>query len=300
MAYKCRICGANDVEHPGDVCELCAIGQDPYAQGMGGAVQPGPPVRSDPPGPVSCAPAPGKGRRKILVSGSPADKQMMDPYGNDMTVRTAGDDQVQVYGAGQTPPAPDTGYDPGPAASAAPVQGGPLTSGITKNISVDTQKRSFVEKWFRALFQGIPFMLDDEITMFQVFPDFTGTSLTASGTACDQVIVYGKLNAGAVAENNEVEVYGHRDSRNNIVVKTIRNKASGTTITPDRVIGAGVIWGATVGVILLAAVLLGQLGVTGAIWVAVGILCLMNLPLVLKVLGVIFGALFSLIFRRRD
>lgn len=34
MAYKCRICGTNDVEHAGDVCELCAIGQDPYAAAM--------------------------------------------------------------------------------------------------------------------------------------------------------------------------------------------------------------------------------------------------------------------------
>lgn len=34
MAYKCRICGTNDVEHVGDVCELCAIGQDPYAAAM--------------------------------------------------------------------------------------------------------------------------------------------------------------------------------------------------------------------------------------------------------------------------
>ena len=36
MAYKCRICGSNDVAHPGDVCELCAIGQDPYAAAMQG------------------------------------------------------------------------------------------------------------------------------------------------------------------------------------------------------------------------------------------------------------------------
>ena len=34
MSYKCRICGSNDVENNGDICELCAIGQDPYATGM--------------------------------------------------------------------------------------------------------------------------------------------------------------------------------------------------------------------------------------------------------------------------
>lgn len=36
MAYKCRICGSNEVDYPGDICELCAIGQDPYAAGMSG------------------------------------------------------------------------------------------------------------------------------------------------------------------------------------------------------------------------------------------------------------------------
>lgn len=79
------------------------------------------------------------------------------------------------------------------------------------------------------MFKGIPYALDNDITMFQVFPDYTGTSLNAMGNACDQVIVYGKLNAGAVSENNDVEVYGHRDADNNIVAKKIVNKASGTT-----------------------------------------------------------------------
>ena len=32
MSYKCRICGVNEVDSQGDICELCAIGQDPYAQ----------------------------------------------------------------------------------------------------------------------------------------------------------------------------------------------------------------------------------------------------------------------------
>lgn len=34
MAYKCRICGINEVDNQGDICELCAVGQDPYAQGQ--------------------------------------------------------------------------------------------------------------------------------------------------------------------------------------------------------------------------------------------------------------------------
>lgn len=139
--------------------------------------------------------------------------------------------------------------------------------------------------------------MDDDVTMFQVFPDFLGTSLNALGNACDQVIVYGKLNNDAVSENNDVEVYGRRDSNNNIIAKTIKNKASGTTITPARTIGQGVVWFITAIVVALLAMMISGLGVEGIIWTVIIILCLTNLPKALKIFGVIIGALFSLIKR---
>lgn len=147
------------------------------------------------------------------------------------------------------------------------------------------------------MFTGIPFSLDNDVTMFQVFPDFSGTSLNALGNACDQVIVYGKLNNGAVSENNDVEVYGRRDANNNVIAKTIKNKASGTTITPARTIGQGAVWCITAIIIALLAGIVSGLGVEGIIWAVVIILCLTNLPRVVKIIGVVFGALFSLIKR---
>ena len=83
-------------------------------------------------------------------------------------------------------------------------------------------------------FKGVPFTLDDDVTMFQVFPDFTGTSLNVLGNACDQVIVYGRLNNGAVSENNDVEVYGRRDSNNNVIAKTIKNTAKSTAKSANK------------------------------------------------------------------
>lgn len=139
--------------------------------------------------------------------------------------------------------------------------------------------------------------MDDDVTMFQVFPDFSGTSLNTLGNTCDQVIVYGKLNNGAVSENNDVEVYGRRDANNNIIAKTIKNKASGTTITPIRTIGQGVVWLITAIVIALIGLMIAGLGVEGVIWTVVIVLCLTNFPKVLKIFGVIFGALLSLIKR---
>lgn len=304
MAYKCRICGSNDVVNPGDVCELCAIGQDPYVSAMqnnnGINPQPQSTYRNDTGG-YSL----GKGKRRKVLLGGGATLGNTDPYGNSIVPQE--EDSVQVYSAGQTPTVQTSSTisisnssqssSVGTNSKNANNTQGFLTSGITKNISVDTQKRSALVKIGRSLFKGIPFTLDDEITMFQLFPDYTGTSLNAMGNACDQVIVYGKMNAGTVAENNDVEVYGHRDADNNVIAKKIVNKASGTTVTPDRVIPVGVIWGITIAVFIALFFFIATCGVEGIVWAIILILCLTNLPLVLKIVSGIFGFMFSLIRR---
>ena len=298
MAYKCRICGVNEVDNQGDICELCAIGQDPYAQSQtpshGSHVASQPNINSNHSS-DSYSPKRGANRKVLLNGGTSLVNQ--DPYGNDMTTSDS-QPSVQVYSAGQVPQTSQQSTTIVNATPVAKMSGNqPITTGITKNISVDNQKKSILAKWFRALFTGIPFTLDDDVTMFQVFPDFSGTSLNALGNACDQVIVYGKLNNGAVSENNDVEVYGRRDSNNNIIAKTIKNKASGTTITPARTIGQGVVWFITAIVVALLAMMISGLGVEGIIWTVIIILCLTNLPKALKIFGVIIGALFSLIKR---
>lgn len=298
MAYKCRICGINEVDNQGDICELCAIGQDPYAQSQAtshsfqATSQPNiNKTRSS----GSYTPKRGSNRKVLLNGGTSLSSQ--DPYGNDITDTTP-QPSVQVYSAGQVPQISQQNTNIISTTKASNVSGNkPITSGIVKNISVDNQKKSILVKWFRALFTGIPFTLDDDVTMFQVFPDFSGTAINAMGNACDQVVVYGKLNNGAVSENNDIEVYGRRDSNNNVIAKTIKNKASGTTITPARTIAQGVVWFITAIVIGLLAMIVAGLGIEGIIWAVVIVLCLTNLPKVLKILGVIFGAVFSLIKR---
>lgn len=300
MAYKCRICNSNEVDQPGGICELCAASQDPYAIGLGHSV---PPAAADPgfaPDAADSYIPKRNARRQIMVNGG-ASLANRDPYGNDMTPSQPSS-TVQVHPSGQTPqPVSKHGPDPVQHVSAGSQ---PLATGITKNITTDNQKHSFLSKWFRALFTSIPFTLDDDVTAFQVFPDYTGTSVNALGNACDQVFVYGRLNHGAVSENNDVEIYGRRDSSNNIIAKTIKNKATGTTITPQRSLGAGAVWAITAIVILLIAAAVSVFGLTGIIWSAVILLCLTSLPTSLKVAGVVFGVLlsifkwlFSLIFK---
>lgn len=300
MTYKCRICGVNDVDNQGDVCELCAIGQDPYAQnqanahGFHVASQNSIPNNNQS---ANSSYVPKRGsNRKVLLNGG-ASLVNQDPYGNEITVSDP-QPSVQVYAAGQVPQPAQQNTSPVTTAPTQSLSGNqPITTGITKNISVDNHKKSILTKWFRALFTGIPFTLDDEVTMFQVFPDFSGSSVNALGNVCDQVLVYGKINNGVVSENNDVEVYGHRDANNNIIAKTIKNKASGATITPERTIYQGMVWIITVIVVALMAIMISSLGAEGIIWAVIIILCLTNLPTVLKIFSVIIGSLLSLIKR---
>lgn len=292
MTYKCRICGSNDVEHMGDICELCAIGQDPYASSMqGGSQAPDYSNASGVGGATANPTVSGNKKSRMVLLGGGSDLNNRDPYGNDITPQGTSD-PVQVYQPGQVSALSPQTVSYNQSVQSQSTKDQPITSGITKNITVDTQQKMFVEKWFRSLFTGIPFTFDNDITMFQVFPDYSGTALNASGNACDQVIVYGKLNAGAVAENNDIEVYGHRDVNNNVIAQTIKNKASGTTVTPYRTIGVWGVWAITVLLLAAAFGLVTVLGIKGIVCVVVILLCLTNLPLVLKAIAVLFGLIF--------
>ena len=129
-----------------------------------------------------------------------------------------------------------------------------VTKGIAKNIVEDVEeKRGFLHKYFRALIGGYPYCMIDNLISFQVFPDYTGQATTSSGTACDQIVVYGKINKGLIYENNEVEIYGKRASDGTIHVNYIKNLASGTKIKPTGVISAATIRAITAGIFILFA-----------------------------------------------
>lgn len=298
MACKCKICGANEVNKEGDICELCAIGQDPYATGMfGGRAMPVKNVSDA----LEQAPTyvPKRGRkRNVLINGGGAVANT-DPYGNDITPKQdQNTSQVQVHASGQAL-SNITKNIPAPAqAPSTPASNQPITTGIVKNIVADNQKKGFWEKWIKALFCGIAYSMDDASLMFQVFPDYSGTALNSQGNACDQVVVYGQLAAGAICENNSIEIYGRRDHSNVVVARKIKNVASGTWIVPQRVIPVGLVWTITLVALALLASLIIGLGPTGIVWAVVLLLCFTNLPLVFKIFEVIFGLIFS-IFKRK-
>ena len=265
-----------------DICELCAIGQDPFATNFTE-------YHDAKKNYISVAPHSGNSssKRKILIE--------PDSYQEDGLAYSQ-PQNIPVYTPGQVPVVANPNYA---TPIAIPVRNQPTTTGIVKNVKEDCPKKLFITKWFRSLFTGHPLPLDDDVTMFQVFPDYASSTFNAQGNACDQVIVYGRLKKGLLCENNDVEVYGNRDSSNNIVAKKVINKASGTSIIPERTLSAGLVWFITLLAVSGVVAFVMNYGTTGLIWAGVIILCLTNLPLVFKIMGVIFGIIFAIFFGRR-
>ena len=300
MVHYCRVCGVNEVDAPGEICELCEIAQDPYAMPDGESMDRYVEDRTvyDSGDVETRFPGSHSPKRKILPQ-NPAALTNVDPYGNDMT--PVDPSQVPVYTPGQMPPMPTSSVNANtnvtPSVGKLSGAGQPMTSGITKNIVMDTQEEPVAVKWFNAFFRGIPFSFDNEITMFQVYPDCTGSGVNALGNACDQVVVYGKVAHGAISENNDVEVYGYRDSNNYVVAREVRNMASGVKVTPTHAMSAVTVRVITLAVLILICSIFLAIGLEGIVWGIILIMCFMNLPLALKIVGVIFGFLYSMIKR---
>ncbi|MFR0986176.1 MAG: hypothetical protein ACLSFZ_06310, partial [Frisingicoccus sp.] len=120
---------------------------------------------------------------------------------------------VHVYAPGQVPAAGagSTGQQSSGSATSQKNTSAAAswqTKGIIKNVAADQERIPFIFKVFRSLFKGVPLTITNDITTFQVFPDYTGQSLNALGNACDQVSVYGKVNAGIISENNRWRFMG--------------------------------------------------------------------------------------------
>lgn len=298
MTYKCIVCGLNEVRKQGGTCELCAIGEDPYAASIRR-------MRS-----VASESVP---EVTVYDDGDTAKKEkrqtnLMSRVNSARDIDSRNNAIINPPNTSPLPVQRSVGVVrtvsesiPSTVTTQSEVSSlpQPICHGIVRNIMVDTQERRLFSRWVRTLFFGVPYTMDDTATMFQVFPDYTGTSLNAQGTVCDQIIVYGRLATGAVCENNEVEIYGKRDKNNIIVVKRIRNVASGTIIEPQRVVGTGAVWVITAIVLAFIIGLAISLGVTGMVWLLVLLFCLTHLSLVFKILGGIFGVLFTIFFRRR-
>lgn len=109
------MCGTNDVDYPGGVCELCSIGQDPFAAGTGNTRQV---VLNKPSNTVPPAGGSGKSRKILLNANSTDNNSVSTSSGSAAVPSNPQNTSVKVYQAGQVPAVSTSTVSSSPAPAA--------------------------------------------------------------------------------------------------------------------------------------------------------------------------------------
>jgi hypothetical protein len=165
---------------------------------------------------------------------------------------------------------------------------GPISQGIARNVGANKERRLSIVRLLQTLFTGVPYATDNYVLNFQVFSN-------SGSSSCDQVMLYGKTNSHVINDYNEVEVYGRRDSRNVIIARKIINRSSGMVIRPQNAVPAFLIRLAALIVLAISIAIVSAYGAEGIVIALVMILCLLNLPLVMKILWWMIKTLFRIL-----
>lgn len=315
---KCRVCGRNDVEYAGAICDLCALGKDPYSGGSGygnsgyGNSGYGNSGYGNSGYGNSGYGNSGYGNSGYGNSGYGNSGYGNSGYGNSgyggsssnlpeergyggLTNPGNGGGGVNVYKPGEFVTTSGGNNVGGNALSERRSSREPITEGVVRNIGIGNEKRPGFVRMLQSIFTGVPYVTDNFVTSFQVYPDQMGGGFTTGGYACDQVVLYGKLNPGMINDNNEVEVYGVRDSHNTIIAKKVINRSSGITITPQHTVPAWLVRAVALILLAVSIAIVCAYGAEGLLTAVILIICLLNLPLVLKIVGWMIKTLFKLI-----
>ena len=299
--FYCPICNVRRVSHEGEICSSC---QDPYDQVQVPAPAQSPmpqypnvyPSSSSSPDDSGDAYVPvARSRRRVIGSQS---SPSSDYSGNARTVLTSAN---QVHSSSSQPYIPSAPAQPvvpnppvpvqsaalqaaPPAMPLSPSSGGgnagaqasvgntisPIAEGIVKNVSNGKDQAGAVGRWIRSFIMGIPFARTDDITEFQVYSNWSGTS-TGGGFSADKVIAYGNIVTGKPIQDNSVRIYGVRDKNRMIIADTIENTTDGTCSVFDpkpmsaktvRIITLGII---AIIILLILGISSGLNGSSGAV-----------------------------------
>lgn len=297
MGHYCKICGTAAVQNDGDICSKCASGLDPFAVAAASINISQPPLSS------SVKPS----KRRVLLADKPEPvppsqptRKILDASAGGEIDTTAG--KISSFAAATLTGASNdlqhnqTSNTHSPAVATSKTSSSSKSSskslpsnssnvlekGIVKNVVQDTDRRGVVWRWFRTLFSSANFAFDSDITEFQIYPDFSGHTLNASGNLSNQVIIYGKIPYGMIAENNDVEVFGRRGSNGCIVASRVKNIATGATAKPSMTLSRGVVWGITLALVAIIAMILFTWGPGFFVNIFLLIVFILCLPLILK------------------
>lgn len=274
MSYKCAICNTSYVEHPGDICDSCAMSNSGspdvfYCSKCGqnqvstrGGLCP------------NCQNT--KTQKKIIIEDDKRKtKSPLFPIPIGGTEKPVYDKKTSCH-----------------------------VEGVVRNYQSTQIHNGFLSKLFQTMFTFTPYVRDNTIQTFQVFSNISDNGMDDK---CDEVIVYGRTLFGSVYDNNYVVVDGYRNRSNTIVARSIQNKTSNTTLKLYRAISPFVFWGILV-LFILGEVLFYYLtsnnstsvnqATTNTTNIAEGTTSIFGSILFMVILLVFAASLFSTFFRR--
>ncbi|MBD8070707.1 hypothetical protein [Bacillus sp. PS06] len=107
-----------------------------------------------------------------------------------------------------------------------------VIEGQVHNFREEILPLKFFERWMNSLTKGVPFVKDGYVNTFQVYDQ------SRKGT---EVVLYGKILRGKVADNNRVRVYGMRDNYGTLVAQGVENVDSKTIASVNSIMSAGIV-----------------------------------------------------------
>ena len=191
MSYKCKLCGKNDVEKPGEICASCsALTNKPQtilntekeyldidAETDSSDWEPLDPFAFDQ---VEESLPKVSAESKVLTDETPLQNSQSKTSSNQFQNNSSENVSPKTYST-------EKNFD---SYTSILNKGECKTRGYVKNVRYSADKSKGLERWFNAFIDGTPYSRNEFTTAFQVFPDFTGTSYNSSGTICDQVIFW--------------------------------------------------------------------------------------------------------------
>ena len=231
--FYCPICNVRKVSREGEICSSC---QDPYnpvpivtPTAQQSAMPDTASTNSTSDTSDETVTVASTGRR---IMNTPVNSAPTTPSRRSVILPQQGVSQqaVQPAPAPQTVPiVPPVGTNQAQGTNAQPASGAitPATEGIVKNVTNSKDQANFLGRWFRSLLLGVPLARTDDITEFQVYSNWTGTS-SNGGYSADKVVAYGNIVTGKPIQDNSVRVYGKRDKNRMIVASNIENTTDGT------------------------------------------------------------------------
>ncbi len=223
MKYKCRLCGVNEVNKAGELCPSC-LSKLNLNQPVSTQIKPNDRNGNDDP-------------FSVLYDDTMEDSSQENhkiENDNDINKKTKEISQASKNDGKENRKEQNS--------KTQEKTKNHYVKGYIKNVSIIKENRNFLLKLFNALCFYCPFNLEEEYISFQLYPDFSGSTLNSYGKAFTQVTVYDNKNTGLFTENSLVEIQGYTRKNGILYATKVKSIGSGVETKLHGAVSSLVVW----------------------------------------------------------